>query len=57
MEKKVSKLRKLKCPYCDKIIEGYSKNIDYLLSQHILSKHKEKIKFQNGRNNNKSKDK
>lgn len=32
-----------KCPYCDKIIKGYSeKHIEYLLGQHILSKHKDK---------------
>lgn len=39
-------MQKKKCPYCDKIIDGYSeKHIEYLLNQHILSKHKEKIKF------------
>ncbi len=37
-----------KCSYCDKIIQGYSQeHIDYLLKQHILSKHKDKIKINN----------
>ena len=35
-----------KCSYCDKIIDGYTeKHIEYLLSQHILSKHRDKIKI------------
>ena len=39
-------MKKVKCPYCDKKIEGYSeKHIDYLLKQHILSKHKDRIKI------------
>jgi len=39
-------MEKKKCPYCNKEIVGYSKNhIDYLLKQHILSKHSDKIKI------------
>ena len=35
-----------KCPFCEKIIEGYTKKqVDYLLKQHILSKHKDKVNF------------
>lgn len=49
----VSKLASKKCPYCDKWIEGYSKNIDYLLKQHILAKHKEKIKIEDFKNDKK----
>lgn len=38
------KMENKKCKYCDKIINGYNKkHIDYLMSQHQLSKHKEKI--------------
>jgi len=33
-----------KCPYCPKVIEGYTeKHVDYMLKQHILSKHPEKV--------------
>ncbi|GBE19375.1 hypothetical protein BMS3Abin17_00098 [archaeon BMS3Abin17] len=36
---------KKKCKYCEKEIEGYTeKQVDYLLEQHKLSKHKEKKK-------------
>lgn len=35
-----------KCDYCEKVIEGYSeKQVNYLLNQHILSKHSDKIKI------------
>jgi len=38
-------MEKIKCKFCDKEIEGYSKKqIDYLMNQHILSKHKDKFK-------------
>ena len=31
-----------KCKYCDKEIEGYSeKHVDYMMKQHVLSKHEE----------------
>ena len=37
---------KIKCPYCDKIVEGYTKEqTGYMLKQHILSKHKDKVNF------------
>jgi len=33
-----------KCKFCDKEIEGYTeKQVDYLMMQHMLSKHKEKL--------------
>ena len=33
-----------KCKFCDKEIEGYNqKQVDYLMLQHILAKHKEKL--------------
>lgn len=39
-------MEKLKCKHCDKIIEGYTKKqVDYLMKQHLLSKHQEKLKF------------
>ena len=45
-------MEKKKCPYCDKVIEGYTKKqVSYLISQHVLSKHKElkkiKVNFSN----------
>jgi len=37
---------KQKCNYCEKEIDGYSKeHIEYLMNQHLLSKHKDKIKI------------
>ena len=34
---------KKQCDKCDKIIEGYTKNqVDYMMEQHKLAKHKEK---------------
>ncbi len=39
-------MEKKKCPFCDKEIEGYTKKqVDYLLKQHILSKHPDKMKI------------
>lgn len=39
-------MKKKKCPYCDKEIEGFTESqVDYLLKQHILSKHPDKIKM------------
>jgi len=36
---------KIKCQFCEKEIEGYTeKQVNYLMQQHILSKHKDKIK-------------
>jgi len=40
-------MKKIKCKYCDKEIEGYTvKQIEYLLKQHTLSKHPENITIQ-----------
>jgi len=37
-------MEKKKCPFCEKEIEGYTeKQVEYLMQQHILSKHKDKI--------------
>jgi len=34
-----------KCKYCDKVIYGFSeKQINYLMMQHMLAKHSDKIK-------------
>jgi len=33
-----------KCKFCDKEIEGFTEGqVDYLMNQHILSKHKDKF--------------
>lgn len=37
-------MEKKKCPFCDKEIEGHTKDqVDYLIKQHCLSKHPEKV--------------
>jgi hypothetical protein len=37
-------MEKKKCKFCDKEIEGYTEDqINYLMNQHILSKHKDKF--------------
>jgi len=37
-------MEEIKCKYCERIIEGYTKKqVEYMLKQHILSKHPEKI--------------
>jgi hypothetical protein len=37
-------MKKIKCKYCTKVIEGHTDGqIEHLLQQHILSKHKDKI--------------
>lgn len=39
-------MESVECKYCKKVIEGYSKKqIEYLMTQHLLSKHKDKIKI------------
>lgn len=39
-------MEKQKCSDCPKVIEGFTKNqVNYLLEQHILAKHKEKVIF------------
>jgi hypothetical protein len=36
-------MEKLKCLYCEKVIEGFSmKQVEYLMKQHILAKHPDK---------------
>lgn len=43
-------MEKQECKFCDKVIEGYTKKqIDYLMNQHILSKHKDKIEIKGGK--------
>ena len=38
-------MEKKKCDFCDKEIEGYTEDqVDYLLKQHILAKHPDKMK-------------
>ena len=37
-------MEKITCKFCGKEIEGYTKKqVEYMLKQHILSKHPEKI--------------
>lgn len=37
---------KKKCPYCPKEIEGYTlKQTEYMLKQHMLARHQDKIYF------------
>lgn len=37
-------MEKIKCKYCEKVMEGYSKKqVNYMLNQHILAKHPDKI--------------
>jgi len=41
-----------KCKYCDKVIEGHTeKQVDYMIVQHILAKHKDKVRIINGGEN------
>ncbi len=36
-------MEEITCEFCGKIMEGYSKNhVEYMLAQHILSKHPNK---------------
>jgi len=38
-------MEKIKCEFCDKGIEGYSKkHVEYMLAQHVLAKHNEENK-------------
>jgi hypothetical protein len=38
---------KKKCDFCPKEIEGFTeKQVNYLMLQHIVAKHKEKIKLE-----------
>lgn len=40
-------MEEIKCKHCGKIIEGFTKNqVEYLLKQHTLSKHPDKIIIQ-----------
>jgi hypothetical protein len=37
-------MKKIKCKFCNKEIEGHTiSQVEYLLNQHILSKHKDKF--------------
>ena len=37
-------MEKIKCKYCEKVIEGYTKKqVEYMLKQHILSRHKQNM--------------
>jgi hypothetical protein len=39
-------MKKIKCKYCNKRIEAHTeKQAEYLLKQHLLSKHPDKVKF------------
>lgn len=39
-------MESIKCPYCSKVIEGYTgEQIRSLLDQHILAKHPEEVNF------------
>jgi len=43
-------MKTIKCDFCDKEIEGYTINqVEYLLMQHVLSKHKEKLEVKRGK--------
>lgn len=36
----------LSCKYCDKVIEGHTSNqVEYMMRQHLISKHRDKIKI------------
>lgn len=40
-------MEKIKCKCCNKEMEGYTKKqVEYMLKQHTLSKHPERIKIQ-----------
>jgi hypothetical protein len=40
-------MKQRKCKYCDKRIEGHTeKQVDYMLMQHMLSKHPEKVRIE-----------
>jgi len=35
-----------KCPFCNKVIEGYTeKQVENMMKQHIMNKHKDKVIF------------
>jgi len=37
-------MERKKCKFCEKVIEGYTiKQVDYMLMQHTLSKHPDRI--------------
>jgi len=41
----VINLEKKKCDYCPKEIEGHTvKQVEYLMLQHVLARHKEKLR-------------
>jgi len=39
-------MEKIKCKYCEKIIEGHTLNqVEYMMKQHLISKHLDKIEI------------
>ena len=37
-------MKKLRCKYCSKVIEGYTeKQIEHLMMQHVVAKHSDKV--------------
>jgi len=39
-------MKKLKCPYCKKTVEGFSDNhVESQMNQHIMAKHKDQVRF------------
>lgn len=45
-------MEKIECEYCGKKIEGHTiPQVEYLLKQHILSKHSEKVNFNENKTN------
>lgn len=49
-------MEKARCPYCNKEVEGFSqKQVDNFIRQHIISKHPDKVTFNGGKINKKTK--
>lgn len=41
-------MEEIKCPYCDQLLGGYTKvQVEYMLHQHILARHKDKMYIKN----------
>jgi len=39
-------MKKKKCKYCDKVIEGFTdKQVEHLMNQHMISVHKDKVEL------------
>ena len=40
-------MEKSKCKYCDKVIEGHTKNqVEHIMLQHIIARHPDRIKIE-----------